>query len=172
MISTSPNMQGLARQLLEALDEEISLLILRESHLDRLRAAILKREDSVMEELLGEMEQAQQKQASTDMRLDKLRRSLGSLLGYNGEGLRLADLVESLPGELGVAVGQRRRQIVTLLKKARKQQLVTSLLLYESSRINRLVLSALLPQSEPVVTYDQEGQTLWRSGAGLIDSEF
>ncbi len=85
--------------------------------------------------------------------------------------MHLADLVESLPGELGVGVGQRRRQIVSLLEKAKKQQLETSLLLYESSRINRLILSTLFPQSEPVVSYDQEGQNLWRSGSGLIDSE-
>ncbi len=118
MIATTPNMQGLAGQLLEVLDEEVSLLVLRQSHLERLRAAILEREDSAMEKLLAEMVEVQQKQAATDVRLEKLRKSLGSLLGYNGEKLQLADLVESLPGELGVAVGQRRGQIVSLLDKA------------------------------------------------------
>ena len=171
MISTTPNMQGLAGQLLAVLDEEVSLLTLRQAQLERLRIAILGREDSAMEKLMEEMAEVQEKQAATDVRLEKLRKSLGSLLGYNGEELQLADLVESLPGELGAAVGQRRRQIVSLLEKAKKQQLETSLLLYESSRINRLILSTLFPQSEPVVTYDQEGQNLWRSGTGLIDSE-
>lgn len=171
MIATTPNMQGLAGQLLEALDEEISLLVLRQSHLERLRAAILEREDSAMEKLLEEMAEVQQKQAGTDGRLERLCKSLGNLLGYDGEQLQLGDLAQRLAGELGTAVAQRRRQIINLLEKARKQQLETSLLLYESSRINRQILSTLFPQSEPVVTYDQEGQNLWRSGTGLIDSE-
>jgi len=153
------------------LDEEISLLSLRQSHLERLRAAILEREDSAMEELLEEMSKVQQKQTGTDVRLERLCKSLGRLLGYNGEELQLGDLVQSLPDELGLAVGQRRRQILSLLERLRQQQLETSLLLYESSRINRLIISALFPQSEPVLTYDQTGQNLWRSGAGLIDSE-
>jgi len=171
MIATTPNMQDLTGQLLEVLDEEISLLVLRQSQLERLRTAILDREDSAMEKLMEEMAEVQHKQASTDACLERLRKSLGSLLGYNGDELQLADLVESLPGQLGAAVAQRRRQILSLLEKARKQQLETSLLLYESSRINRLILSTLFPQSEPVLTYDQEGQNLWRSGTGLIDSE-
>ncbi len=171
MISTTSSMQSLAGQLLASLDEEISLLILRQSHLKRLRAAILDREDSAMEKLLEEMAEVQQKQTGTDVRLERLCRSLGSLLGYEGAEFQLGDLLENLPGELGLSIGQRRGEIISLLEKARQQQLETSLLLYESSRINRLILSTLFPQSEPVVTYDQAGQNLWRSGTGLIDSE-
>ncbi len=70
MIATTANMQGLAGQLLAALDEEISLLVLRQSQLERLRAAILEREDSAMEKLLKEMAEFQQKQTATDMRLE------------------------------------------------------------------------------------------------------
>ena len=157
--------------MLAVLDEEISLLVLRQSHLERLWAAILGRDDSAMEKLLEEMEEAQHKQEATDMGVEKLRKSLAGLLGYDQEELQLGDLAKNLPGELGSAVGHRRQQIVSLLEKAREQQLKTSLLLYESSRINRLVLSTIFPQSEPVVTYDQEGQNLWRSETGLIDSE-
>jgi hypothetical protein len=117
------------------------------------------------------MAEVQQKQGATDGCLEKLRKAIGALLGYGGEQLQLADLVERLPSELGAAVDQRRRQIVGLLEGARKQQLATSLLLYESSRINRLILSTMFPQSEPVVTYNQDGQDLWQPNAGLINSE-
>ena len=171
MISTGPNIEGLVKQLLGVLDEEVGLLILRESQLARLRAAILERDDSVLERLLEEMEEVQQRQAMTDVRLEKIRKALGDLLVYEGSGMQLSDLAERVGGDLGLAVSQRRRQIVSLLGKARKQQLETTLLLYESSRINRLILSTLFPQSEAVVTYNQDGEDLWRSDRGLINSE-
>jgi len=70
-----------------------------------------------------------------------------------------------------VDLEDRRQQIIVLTSKLRQQHLETCLFLLESSRINRLLLESLFPDSEPVVTYGADGQDQWRPDTGLVDAE-
>ncbi len=171
MIALPLELDPLAEELLTVLDQEIESLVLGHHQLKKLRDSILARDDSAMDTLLKKIAHAQQKQASTDARLESIRSSFAKLFDRNRDELKLTDLADLLPERLALAFKRRREQIITLVKKTRQQQLQTSLLLYESARVNRMLLSTIFPQTQPVVTYTQDGQDSWRNGPGLVDSE-
>ena len=47
----------------------------------------------------------------------------------------------------------------------------TVMLLGECARINRMLLEAMFPHSEGVVTYGAGGAEPWQPDAGLVDAE-
>jgi flagellar biosynthesis/type III secretory pathway chaperone len=171
MTTNLPDITGLVPDLAACLDEEISLLDRRRGQLEALSGAILDRDDGRMEALLGEIEQTMQEQRSVDLRLQAMRAALANALACRPEEVKLAALVERLQGRQRTDLDYRRQQIIVLTDRLRQQHLETCLFLLESSRINRLLLESLFPNSEPVVTYGTDGRDQWRPDTGLVDAE-
>ncbi len=167
----SPPAKTLWNELLVILDKEIELLNRKRSELDCLTEVIVANNDRGMEKLLEQMEQTQQAQAETDIKLDALRKALANELQLPTEQVRLSSLIEQLEGDDRLAADYRRQQIVLLAEQLRRKHMETALLLMESSRINRLLLDSFFPQSQPVNTYDADGSQSWRPDTGLLDTE-
>ncbi len=167
----SPPAKTLWNELLAILDKEIELLNRKRSELDCLTEFIIANNDNGMEKLLLQMEQTQQSQAETDIKLDALRKALANELQVPPEQVRLSRLIEQLEGDDRLAADYRRQQIVLLAEQLRRKHMETALLLIESARINRLLLESFFPQSQPVNTYDADGPQSWRPDAGLLDAE-
>jgi flagellar biosynthesis/type III secretory pathway chaperone len=170
MFARKPD-SALLSQLADLLDEEISLLNAKSEQLGGLSAALIDRDDDVMQSLLGEMEQTQRAQAAADVKLEAIRGSLAAPAGRPPAGITLAEIIDSLDDDRRGELDYRRRQIVVLARRLRHKHLRTVLLLAESARINRLFLERLFPACRPVQTYGAAGVNSWRAEAGLFDAE-
>ena len=171
MMSKTPSPAALIDELVVLLDEEIALLEQRRSQLEALSGALLDRDNGRMEGLLAEIEQAMLVQTRVDLKLRALRNALADAFACPQEEMKLAKLLNLLEGEQKLALEYRRQQIIVLTDELRQQHLQTCLFLLESSRINRLLLENLFPNSEPVVTYGMDGRDQWRPDTGLVDAE-
>ena len=157
--------------LLSTLDEEIRLLELRQSHLERLSVAVIERDETGMEGLLGDMQQVLQSQLEVDRRLRQAQSALAGDLGCPPEQVRLQLLAERFQGRHRANIESRRKRIVDLAEGLRRKHLRTSVLLRQCARINRLLLEAIFPQSKEVATYSTEGHERWRPDTGLVSAE-
>jgi hypothetical protein len=171
MTSKKAPTDSLVGELLQVLDEEISLLDLRCEQLEKLTRTILDRDNAAMEQLLDAIERAQQAQASADARLSVVRGSLAAELDLPAKELRLSGLAQRLPDELALAVDSRRRRIIGLANAVRRKNLEAAIVLSECARINHLLMQSLFPRESSVTTYQQDGPRTWRTGAALIDAE-
>ncbi len=161
----------LSDRLLEALDEEVSLLDLRHKQAELLAGAILDRDEPAVRRLLEQMEQTHQLQTAADGRLAEVRDSLAAVVARAGEPIRLSELTHALPPSLRATVENRRRQLLLLAQHLDAQHRRLAAIVEECARINRLMLEALFPASTPVSTYDGGGARSWRPDTGLVDTE-
>lgn len=162
---------ALVEELVSVLDEEIALLTLRRGQMERLSALLVERDEDGTEQVLEEMERAQQRQLDADRKLLALRNALANALGCPGERLRLADLLGRLPEDVRATVDYRREQLVLLLDAFRRQHLQTSMQLLESMKINRMLLDGLFGTDASLTTYDMRGAAAPGPAAGLVDAE-
>ncbi len=171
MISTTPGIDGLIRELLDVLDQEIELLGLKRSAMASLSAAILDRDEGAIERLLADIERMDHAQQATDVKLSALRGSFAQALGKEAGELKLGALAGMLDGDAASAVDYRRRQILLLAQQLKAQHLQTSMLLHECARINRMLLETMLSGAgDNVETYSASGRDVWR-GRGLMSAE-
>ncbi len=157
-------------RLLEVLDEEVVLLDLRVQQLQRLAMALAGRDEKITGALLEQIEQTQGRQEATDARLGRVRDALAGHLGWQDGPLRLGQLIGLLPGPIGLAIEQRRDRIIELADRLQRQNMQTAIMLSECVHLNRLLIQSLLPETAEVNTYGNQGSTVWRSGAGLVDA--
>ena len=167
----SSDLEPSLNELLGALDEEAQLLEQKRSQLTDLFRALMDRNEEATEAVLGEIERAQSLQVSADFRLSEARRILAEVLGYPVAGFKLSKLIALLPPAWAQPLGVRRQRILTLTGALRREHLRTATLLGECIRVNRALLSCLLPAGEPVVTYSTGGADVWRPETGIMDSE-
>lgn len=167
-MKTSAVLDPLIDQLLAALDREISLLDIKHSQMVELYRTIVDRDDPAMERLLNAMEKAQTQQAMADMALAAVRSSLSEAIGKPVRELKLANLIHILPDGPAAELSARREHLRAAADRLRRQHMRTSLLLYESARLNRMMLECLAGSPE-VTTYDAQGTNGWRAGS-LLDT--
>jgi hypothetical protein len=171
MIAPCPITPTQIHSLEGLLDEEAALLVLRHSQLGSLCAAIVERDESAVERILDQIEQAQELQTIGDQKVAALRDELACRLGVQARALRLSALIERLPAWCQAGMLTRRRRVLDLAERFRVQHMRTVMLLSECARINRLLLEGLFPRCQAVTTYGADGSQNWRVDAGLVDTE-
>jgi hypothetical protein len=158
----------MVQQILAALDGELSLLEVKTAQLAELYRAIVERDDSAMERLLGVMEETQDRQGPADAALAACRANLARALNIPARELKLSVLIQHLPSSLAAPLAQRRERLIEAAASMRLQHMQTSTLLYESARLNSMMLECLGGGGE-VTTYDRGGTNVWRS-TSMINS--
>ena len=171
MIAPCPVTIAQVRGLEGLLDEEAALLVLRHSQLGSLCSAIIERDESAVERILDQIEQAQQLQTISDQKVAALRDELACQLGVDAASLRLSVLIEMLPPYCQAGVLTKRRRVLDLAERFGVQHMRTVMLLSECARINRLLLEGLFPRCQAVTTYSAGGSHTWQAEAGLVDTE-
>jgi len=162
---------ALIGELTTVLDEEIGLLERRCDQLRDLAEATLQRDDDGLEALLDRVERALETQAATDLKLQALRNALADAFGWSIPQMRLARLIEELPGRLAAEISYRREQILLLSERLKDQHVRTALVVSECARINRLLLESFFPEGRRVTTYSSTGASSWGLDTGLVDVE-
>jgi hypothetical protein len=171
MISLTPDVRDQLGELNVVLDGEIALLSLRRAQMKLLSEAVLDRDDTAVERILGEIDRTGQLQAQADEKLALLRGSLAEAFGCPSQQMRLSLLLGVLDGPDCQAVEQRRQRIAQLAGELQRQYLETAVVVFECARINRLLLECLYPPGGSVHTYGADGAGAWHTDAGLVDTE-
>ncbi len=172
MITGCPqNAEGIARELIGALDEELALLDERRRQLSRLFQMVLDRDYDRIDSLLAEIEQLQDDQAKVDTRVREVRTRLAEALGVDFEQTRLSRLAERLPHEQAGQIAFRREQIVTRAQQLQQENFQVAVLLCETRRINRELLRAFTPGTSGMREYGADGAERMHAARGLVDAE-
>ena len=170
MIVANPIVESLLPELLTLLDQHTTTLGERLTQMQQLSAYTLERRQEPMEALLDRMERAQHEQASADARLSAMRATLAKAIGVPAAEFRLSQLEPVLPPRDAAALHLRRQQVLTLAQRLRSEHLHAAVLLSEASRVNRLMLDALMGATS-VTTYGQDGDKRYDSHQGLVNAE-
>ncbi len=172
MIHAKRPVQALVAELAGLLDNEIKILDLRCRQMAAMRRHVVDRDDQALCGLLEEIEETREFQQTSEQRLVTIRRALGEVIDCDiPGGLCLSELIPQLAPDDRSMIDCRRRQIVELAGRLRREHTHTAMLLRECMRINRLLLENLFPKSETVTTYGARGRTSWQPQAGMVDTE-
>lgn len=173
MIQLEEATEALVGELQSVLDEEIAILERKRQLLEELSSAMIERDEAAIEALLEHFDLAQQLQGTIDVKLSAVRAGLAEALGLPSQGqarARLTDLLRHLPITAGALLEVRRKQVQMLVESVRRQHMQTTMLLYESARLNRLMLEGMLRGSAGLTTYRPGGKDDWNGRGGLLDT--
>lgn len=150
------------------LDARQAELLQTLDRLNALRAAVIRRDEPALSQLL---EQAQQ-DADEHRRLDAAQAVLERRLAETFDGLNgpvtLSRLCERLSGDRRAALRQKQQILLELAHRVRNEHEATETLLRECARCNRLLLGAILGRSQQSLTYDPQGHSQWDVHRGLV----
>ena len=170
MIVANPVVESLLPELLTLLDQHAATLGERLTQMQRLSAYTLERNQEPMESLLDQMEQAVHEQTAADAKLSAMRATLARAIGVPVAEFRLSQLETVLMPCGAAALKLRRQQVLTLAQRLRSEHLHAAVLLNEASRVNRMMLDALLGATG-VTSYGPGGDKRYDSCQGLVNAE-
>jgi len=171
MIVANPVVESLLPELLTLLDRHAATLGERLTQMKQLAAYTLeRRQEQPMESLLDRMEHAAHEQGSADTRLAAMRTTLARAIGVPVTEFRLSQLEAVLPSRDAAALRLRREQVLLLAQRLRSEHLHAAVLLNEASRVNRMMLDALLGATG-VTSYGPGGGKRYDSCQGLVNAE-
>jgi len=156
----------LVDELLSVLDEEIEQIKLSLDYINRLRAAVIKRQEDELKELLASIAD-ESGRAALESKRDAIRNKLALVLGCRTEQVNLSKLRANLPDERAAVVALKQQETVEYLEKLNRDVTSTGLLLKECSRLNNTLLRKMFGGSE-TVTYNDQGKTRWQPQRGVV----
>ncbi|MFP4105014.1 MAG: flagellar export chaperone FlgN [Phycisphaerae bacterium] len=171
MTTVSETIAPLLDDLIALLDEQGQLVARRIEKLDELTDCITGRDEKRLEALVEKIDTVTRQQEAADRRLAELRSSLAASLGTQPDQTRLGDLIRHIDGPQRKQLTERRQTLLEMVDSLRDRHMQSVMLIAESSRINRLLLSSLFGENQEVNTYNTTGSDNWRDGAGLVDTE-
>lgn len=143
----SVDIQPLVRRLIESLDSDIVQIRRSLDLLESLRALVIRRDETGLSALLGEVRQQNRFTGQSETRRQALRERLGTQLGYAPGTLTLGRLLQHLSGPLRDEVSEKRADLQHLLEQLQRQWNLTQALLKDCARLNRRLLNTIFAQT-------------------------
>jgi hypothetical protein len=166
MTMTLPVVDTKVEQFLAVLDEDIRHLETTLSRLDALRSLLIKRDDTALEKLLGEVRGQGQECSANERMRQSLRTALARSLGWSGSRLTLSGLRAVLPEPQRAAVTARQEQLKSLVARLHREYTLTAVLVADCARFNRMLLTTLLgPAGQWGITYRPNGAARQQANA-------
>jgi hypothetical protein len=166
---TSSGIEELIEELLALLDADVVSLETTLSHLNNLRAGLIKRNEAAMEQLLETIKAGQDDLKVIENKRSKLRHIAAAVFGCTAEEVNLSRIMEHLTPVLRQQVAQRQQTLTRLVEKLKTEYTATAMLLKECSRFNRMLLDSIVgSRCNGVATYNASGQMKRPDGSGFI----
>jgi len=170
MTAAAAEIEPLAGQLVEALDETIALQQEVVAQLGALSDGMLSRDSAAAERLMDGLGAMVPRLEAAAQRRAALRSRLALAMDCPVGDVTLARLGRDLPPPLSGAVAARQKHLRDLAETVRAGHLRTAVRLSEVARVNRTILAGLLPGRHGDRTYRTDGRTQWLDGYGLLDA--
>jgi hypothetical protein len=173
MNSMSSDIEELIEELLALLDADAIRLESTLSHLNHLRAGVIKRDEAAMEQLLEAIKAEQDDRDAIENKRNKLRQIAAAAFGCTAEELNLSQIMKHLTPLLRQQVAQRQQTLARLVEKLKTEYTATAVLLNECSRFNRMMLDSIVgSRCRGVATYNASGQMKRPNGSGFVTMQF
>ena len=156
-------------ELIVFLDDQITNIEQTLYRLDRLRAAVIRRDDGSLEELMEEVRDEGLRKKQTDLRMRQLQTKLSSVLGCAPDEVNMTRLCEQLIGQDRHIVQEKQATLQRLTRDLGNERQGTELLLRECARFTRLLLSSMVGTNNQTRTYTAQGQEQWNVHCGLMN---
>ena len=156
-------------ELLGFLDDQIVNIKQTLQRLDRLRAAVVRRDEGSLEELMEEVRSEDQRRKLTDLRMQRLQMKLSSVLSCLPDEVNMTRLCEQLTGQDRRIVQEKQSVLQQLTRELANERQGTEMLLRECARFTRLLLSSMVGTGNQTRTYTAQGQEQWSVHCGLMN---
>ena len=167
MTAQQMQLYGLVDELLGVLDEEVEQIKASLDYLDRLRAAVIKRQEDELKDLLGTVTDQNGRKAVESKRIAVCNK-LALVLGCSISQMNLSKLRANLPDERSAVVAQKQQEVVEYVEKLNREVTSTGLLLKECSRLNNSLLRKLFGNGSETLTYNVRGKARWEAQRGVV----
>lgn len=161
-------LNGLVNELLELLEQDAENISLTLRRLNRLRAAVIKRDQDDIKVLLGTVRNEEDVNEKIELRRFEVRSRLAEYLGWDLEQVNLTNLRKKVTQETADILKVKQEELRELTRKLRIEHECTSSLLKECSRFNKMLLRAILNNGDETVTYNSRGGTTWETQNRLV----
>lgn len=171
MNSEIVNINEIAKDVFAVLTEQKLLMESSCEKFDTLVELIKQSNTDDVEQLLDELTVAQQTQIQIDAKLIAIRASIALQMNTTPGQVSIGKLIDHLEGELKNQLAEIRKQLITLAEKLKKKHLASAYLIFEASRVNKMLFEGLFAPIVDVETYNAEGKAGRHAGAGLVNTE-
>jgi hypothetical protein len=173
MNSMSSGIEELIEELLALLDADAARLESTLSHLNNLRAGVIKRNEAGLEQLLEIVKTEQDERDALENKRSQLRHIAAAAFGCTADEVNLSRIMEHLTPALRQQVAQRQQTLARLVEKLKTEYMATAMLLNECSRFNRMLLDSIVgSRCKGVTTYNASGQMKRPNGSGFVAMQF
>ncbi|MHC4291263.1 MAG: hypothetical protein ACYSTR_03530 [Planctomycetota bacterium] len=155
--------------LIVFLDDQIADIEQTLHRLDRLRAAVVRRDEGSLEELMEEVRDEGRRKKQTDFRMRQLQIKLSSVLRCSPGEVNMTRLCEQLTGQDRRIVQEKQSTLQRLTRNLLNERQGTELLLRECARFTRLLLSGMVGTKNQTRIYTAQGQEQWNVHCGLMN---
>jgi hypothetical protein len=169
MITLNVQIDDLVDELLNILDEDSSQVKVTLERLNRLRAAVIKRDEEDIKALLDTVMEDEPCYSRVETRRQEIRKELAEILGCTFEQMNLTYLCSKLPEEKSIMIADKQHELRGLTEKLRIEHMCTSMLLKECARLNKMLLKSIFSESKESVTYNSVGNPSWEMRKGLVN---
>ena len=162
MKETAISVEDKVDELLTVLDKDIRHIQQSLSRLDELRSLVIKRDDTALGKLLERIRDESDSYRSHELKRQSIRQELASALGCGPEA--------GLSKVKRERVARKKAELISLIKKLKREHLSTALLLSECARINRTLLKDVFKLGNTgTVYYGSKGATKRQSDMAFVN---
>jgi len=168
MTALQMQLYGLVDELLGVLDEELEQIKFSLDYLDRLRAAVIRRNEDELKGLLESVKD-QSPRTALESKRTAICNKLALVLGCCSiSQMNLSKLRANLPDERAAVVAQKQQEVIEYVEKLNRDVTSTGLLLKECSRLNNSLLRKMFGNGSETVTYNVRGKAKWEAQRGVV----
>jgi hypothetical protein len=166
---TKPIVRERIELLLDVLDKDCRHIERLLARLDGLRAALIRRDDSEMSEVLGAIRREAAGHTATERQRQDLRQQLADDLGWSKSDVTLSGLKAVLSGAQHRALAERQAGLRSLVETLKREYALTAMLVSDCARLNRSLTQALFGgEGGTGVTYNASGSTRHQGERTLV----
>jgi hypothetical protein len=164
----------LVEELLVVLDADAASLETTLEHLNNLRAAVIRRNETSLEQLLETIKSQKDDRDALENKRNNLRHILAEKIGCLPEQVNLSRIMENLTPVMRQKLKQRQQTLMRLVEKLKTEYTATAILLSECSRFNRVLLDSIIGSrcNSNITTYNASGQMKRPNGSGFVAMQF
>ena len=158
----------LVDELIGVLDEDILRISSFLQRLDQLRASVIKRDEEGLKILLEAVGSEDSSYRRIEEKRQNIRTQLAKVIGCGVKDMNLTRLCMHLDAVKQQEVSRKQQELKDLVRRLGVEHKATVLLLRGCSRLNNMMLRAVLGKDRMTVTYNRRGNASWELPGQMV----
>ncbi len=173
MKTVSIEIENKVDELLVCLDKDIEHIQKSLSNLDKLRSLVIKRDDTALGQLLESIKAESDSNKRHEINRQSIRSELAKSLNCSLKDMTLSKLETFVSEVKKTQIIQSKTKLKTLIRKLKKENSSTALLLSDCARFNKLLLKSIFNfGNNGTVFYNANGTTREQNERAFVNLQF